>query len=102
MKNIETEGKNTESSKILVKNAAKKKRGRPFKNGEIHDVFALEFKKISHGQKRSASEKKLVKAVAETMLVQGFTVSEIAKTLSVPKSTVCLWKDKLDDETKAK
>ena len=102
MKNIETNNKNAKTFEENVKNTAKKKRGRPFKNGEIHDVFALEFRKISINQRLTLPEKKFVKTVAETMLVQGFTVSEIAESLSIPKSTVCLWKAKLDDEAKAK
>jgi hypothetical protein len=102
MKNIERKSKTAQTNEKLVKNTAKKKRGRPSKNGSLNDVFALEFKKFSLGQKLSISEKKFVKTIAETMLVQGFTVSEIAESLSIPKSTVCLWKDKLDDESKAK
>lgn len=102
MKNIERKSKTVETDEKSIKNTAKKKRGRPSKNGSLNDVFALEFKKLSLGQKLSITEKKFVKTIAETMIVQGFTVSEIAESLSIPKSTVCLWKAKLDDESKAK
>lgn len=87
------------TAKSLLENKAL--RGRPTRNSRMCELFSAEFEQLASPGLPSRSQKKLVRALAQTMLVQGFTISEISNALSVPKSTVCLWRDKLDDTTKA-
>jgi hypothetical protein len=78
-----------------------KRRGRPFRNGRVHELYAAEFKRLASTDNPCGKDRKLIKRLAQTMLYQGFSVTEISSALSIPKSTVCLWRDKLDGATKA-
>ena len=102
--NIKTNQENyAERNSEIVKVLEKKRRGRPFKNANTHELLSNEFKKTtSNAKKLSSQEKKTKKALAETMLVQGYSITEISQVLSVPKSNVSYWRDHLDDEKKAK
>ena len=93
----------TEKDSEIAKVLEKKRRGRPFKNAYNHELLINEFKKTtSNAKKLSSQEKKTKKALAERMLVQGFSITEISQVLSVAKSNVSYWRDHLDDEKKAK
>lgn len=102
--NIKSNQENTnEKDSEIAKVLEKKRRGRPFKNANTHELLSNEFKKTtSNAKKLSSQEKKTKKALAETMLIQGFSITEISQVLSVPKPTVCYWRDHLDEEKKAK
>lgn len=102
--NIKSKQENySEKNSEIVKVLEKKRRGRPFKNANTHELLSNELKKTtSNAKKLSSQEKKTKKALAETMLVQGFSITEISQVLSVAKSNVCYWRDNLDDEKKAK
>ena len=102
MKKSQKTIKNAEISENVVDNSTKKRRGRPSKNRVFLDNMAAEFEKLPDSKNRSIKDKKAVKALAESMLTQGFTISEVSEILSIPKPTVCVWNSKLDDETKAK
>jgi hypothetical protein len=101
--NIKTNQENSDERKSeIAKILEKKRRGRPFKNANTHEFLSNEFKKnTSNAKKLSTQEKKTKKTLAEAMLVQGYSITEISQVLSVPKSNVCYWKGNLDDEKKA-
>jgi hypothetical protein len=80
----------------------KKPRGRRRSNAGLHDVFAGEFKALIAAEKPSHGDRRLIKKIAQMMLYQGFSITEVSDSLRVPKSTVCVWRDKLGDEEKAK
>jgi hypothetical protein len=103
MKNESTQENSAEKNSEIAKVFDKKRRGRPFRNANTHELLSNEFiKTTSNAKKLTAQEKKTKKALAETMLVQGFSITEISQALSVAKSNVCYWRDHLDDEKKAK
>lgn len=87
------------SEDTLISNA--KKRGRPYGNGRVHELYSAELKRLISTDQLSSKDRKLIKSVAQTMLYQGYSITEISDALSIPKSTACLWRDKLDDKTRA-
>jgi hypothetical protein len=87
------------SSEII---STETRRGRPHTNARVHELYADEANHLPAGNGSStAAERRRLKKAAHVMLFQGFSITEIAKALTIPKSTVCLWRNKLTDEEKS-